>query len=72
MNNNKLNKPKFFVIGGVTLLILMIILQNMASVETRILFLSVTMPRAALLVITLLVGFFLGLTAAFGLAGKNK
>lgn len=39
---------------------LIVILQNMQSVETRFLFFKVTMPNAVLLTLTLLVGFVIG------------
>lgn len=42
-----------------------VFLQNTQSVETRILFMSVVMPRAILLIITLLIGFVLGLIFPF-------
>lgn len=50
------------VIG--VLLIVVIILQNTDSVETKFLFLTVTMPRAALLVVTFLIGAACGMVGA--------
>lgn len=38
-------------------LVLVVVFQNREVVETRLLFATVAMPRALLLVITLLVGF---------------
>jgi len=46
------------------LLVLIVVLQNTQAVETKILFLTLTMPRAALLLGTLLVGFALGYLVA--------
>ena len=43
---------------------LVILLQNTAEVETRILFISFSMPRAFLLLFTLAIGFGLGLLTA--------
>jgi putative membrane protein len=49
------------------------ILQNTGSVETKFLFVTVTMPQAALLAITILVGVAAGILLALGLSGKwNK
>ena len=48
----------------VVLLILIVILQNTESVETKIVFVSVSMPRVVLLTVTLLVGFWIGVVAA--------
>lgn len=55
------------IIAAVTLaaLAVIVILQNTAPVETRLLFATVTMPRAALLILTTLVGFALGLLTSY-------
>lgn len=45
------------------LVILVVIAQNTAQVETRILFMSITMPRALLLATMLAFGFVLGVLA---------
>ncbi|NNC90103.1 MAG: LapA family protein [Akkermansiaceae bacterium] len=50
-------------IAGVVALIL--VLQNTDNVETRLLFTTVTMPRAVLLLITFLLGIIVGLLVAF-------
>ena len=55
---------KVALILVLTVLLVVTILQNTAAVETKFLFMTVTMPRAMLLGITLLVGFALGLIAA--------
>ena len=56
---------------------IVIALQNTDSVETQLLFVTVTMPRAVLLFITLLIGFVSGLFASMffsknGSSGKKK
>ena len=54
--------------AGIVLLIVLaviVILQNTQAVETRLLFVTVTMPRALLLLIT----FLVGLAAGFILSG---
>ena len=50
------------------LLLVFVILQNTEPVATRILFMTVTMPRAALLGLAALIGFTLGLMTAYSLA----
>jgi hypothetical protein len=44
--------------------VIIVVLQNTQSVETRILLVTLSMPRAVLLFVTLLLGFVLGLVAA--------
>ncbi|MHC4846066.1 MAG: LapA family protein [Planctomycetota bacterium] len=62
------------VVLGVLLAVLTIItvLQNTEDVSTRILFFTVTMPRAVLLFVTLLVGFILGMVVATRLDPRAK
>lgn len=57
------------VVAG--LLAIILVLQNTQEVETRLLFVTVTMPRAVLLLVTLLIGFILGLLLAGRLKGKT-
>ena len=61
------------LIGALTaiLLIVIIILQNMQSVETRILFITITMPNAVLVGFTLLIGVAAGILIALTLSGKR-
>ncbi len=49
------------------LLVLIVVFQNTQMVETRFLFVSFTLPRAALLSITFLVGTAAGLLLSFAL-----
>jgi uncharacterized integral membrane protein len=51
---------KMIVIIIVSLLVLIIVLQNTQSVETKLLFITITMPRAFLLFLTFLFGFVVG------------
>ena len=55
-----------------TVLLLILVLQNTEPVETRFLMATVTMPRAALLGVTGLIGFAIGLLLALRLSGKSK
>jgi uncharacterized integral membrane protein len=67
-----LRKTRLILIAIAALLILVIVLQNTESVETRILFLKLEMPRAALLFGTLIIGFALGVVTAGRLMKKNS
>jgi uncharacterized integral membrane protein len=50
------------------LLVLVVVLQNTEPMATRFLFITFTMPRAALLAITFLFGAAAGILLSFGLA----
>ncbi len=54
------------------LLVIIIVFQNMEDVDTKILFIDVTMPNAVLLGITFLIGTSVGLLTAFICSGKSK
>lgn len=54
------------------LLSLIVILQNTQTVETRFLFITVTLPNAALLGITLLIGIVLGILVALSLTSAKR
>ena len=58
-----MKKMKTIVIIVLTLLVLIVILQNTQAVETKLLFLTITMPKALLIIVALLVGFALGVIA---------
>lgn len=59
---------KLLVAVVAALLLLVVILQNTEQVETRVLFTTLTMPRAALLGLAALIGFTLGLVTAYSMA----
>jgi len=50
--------------AAAALVLVILILQNTQPVETHLLVMKVTMSRAVLLIVTLLIGFALGLVAA--------
>lgn len=52
------------------LLVLIVIFQNREPVETKFLFASITMPRAALLTVTMLIGIAVGMLLSLGLTKK--
>jgi uncharacterized integral membrane protein len=63
-------KLKLTVALALVLLVLVVVFQNTQPVETRFLFITFTMPRAALLAITFLVGAAAGILLSFGLAKR--
>jgi uncharacterized integral membrane protein len=63
---------KMISIAVLTLLGVVIILQNTEPVVTRILFFSITMPRAILLMGTTLIGFALGVLVSFFFQRKEQ
>ena len=60
-----MNRFKMICTALLALLGVIIILQNTAPVETKLLFLTITMPRAVLLMGTTLIGFALGVLVSF-------
>ena len=52
-------------------IVLVVVFQNTQPVETRILFMTLTMPRAALLAITMLIGIGVGILAALGILRRK-
>jgi putative membrane protein len=60
-------KLKLSVALALVLLVLIVVFQNTEPVATRFLFIIFTMPRAALLAITFLVGAAAGILLSFGL-----
>ena len=65
-----MKKFKIITIAAVSILVLIVILQNTQSVETKLLFVKITMPRAFLLMLTFLFGFIAGLLATLRLGSK--
>jgi len=63
---------KLITAAILALLGVVIILQNTEPVETKLLFLSITMPRAVLLLGTTLIGFALGVLVSLFLQRNNK
>ena len=67
-----MTRTKVVITTILALLVFIVILQNTAAVETKILFVTITMPRAVLLIGTTLVGFLLGVLVAFRMAKQKK
>ena len=55
-----MKKARLVAIIVISILVFIIFLQNTESVETKILFMQVSMPRAILLILTFIVGFVAG------------
>lgn len=64
------SKLRIAGIAIVAILVLIIVLQNTEAVETKILFMAVTVPRAVLLFGTTVVGYVLGIFTATRLARR--
>jgi len=62
---------RLIVSAIVVVLVIIVLLQNTEQVQTRLLFATITMPRAILLASTMLIGFVIGLVVA-GRARKKK
>lgn len=65
-------KAKLITAFVLAVVALVVVLQNTQPVETKFLFVAVTMPRAALLAITMLIGIAVGILIALGLSGKKS
>ena len=73
MSKGTMNKLKLIAIGVLALLVLVVVLQNTQAVETKLLFLTLTLPNAALLFGTLIIGFAIGvLTAGHIISNANR
>lgn len=59
-----MNKAKVVAIIVILLLALIVFLQNTQAVETKFLFMTITMPRVLLLMLTFIMGFIGGLIIA--------
>ena len=68
MLKGTMNKLKLVAIAVISL----VVLQNTQAVETNLLFLTVTMPRAALLFGTLIIGFAIGVLTAGHIVSTAK
>ena len=72
MLKGTVNKLKIIGIAVIVLIVLIMVLQNTQAVETKLLFLTVTMPNAALLFGTLIIGFSIGVLTAGHIVSRVK
>ena len=67
-----MKKAKFAIIIVICILALVVFLQNTEAVETRLIFITVTMSRALLLILTFVLGFVAGLITMSYMMRKPK
>ena len=67
-----MKQVKTFTLAACALLAVIVAVQNTEAVDTRLLFMTVTMPRALLLIITLLIGAAVGLVIGARLNPREK
>jgi uncharacterized integral membrane protein len=63
---------KIAAIAVIAFVVVVVVLQNTQAVETKLLFLAVTMPNAALLFGTLIIGFAIGVPTAGHIVSSAK
>ena len=66
-----MSRLKLITIAVLAVLVGILVLQNTQPVETRVLFATVTMPRAVLLFVTALIGFALGVLVSLAVVRKK-
>ncbi len=66
-----MSKFRLICAAVLALIALIIVLQNTEPVETRLLFVTLTMPRAVLLMGTTIIGFILGVLWSIRFARKS-
>ena len=66
-----MSRWKLAAVVIIGILAIIVVVQNTQSVETKLLFLTVTMPRAVLLFVTLATGFVIGVLAAEKITRKR-
>ena len=67
-----MNQLKLAAVAALALLTLIVVLQNTEPLVIKVLFFSVTAPAALLLFVTALVGFVVGVTAAYLLLRRRQ
>ena len=70
MLKEQISKLTLVAIGVIALFAVIVVSQNTQPVETKLLFLTLTLPNAALLFGTLIIGFAIGVLTA-GHIGSN-
>src|SRR6476619_2008799 len=67
-----MNKLKVVVIAVIAVVAMIVVFQNTQAVETKLLFLTLTLPNAALLFATLIIGFAIGVLTAGHIVSNAK
>jgi len=65
-----MHRAKLITAIVIAVLVVVLLLQNTDPVETRLIFMSVKMPRAMLLLVTFLLGFVAGAVVSRGFRKK--
>ena len=63
---------KLAAVAIVAILAIIVVLQNTQAVETKLLFVTITMPRAVLLFVTLVIGFVIGVLVAEKITRRRR
>ena len=72
MLKGTISKLKIVGVAVIALIVVVVVFQNTQSVETKLLFFTVTMPNAALLFGTLIIGFAIGVLTAGHIVSRAK
>ncbi len=67
-----MKKFKLIIAAALLILAIIVVFQNTAVVETKLLFATISMPRALLLLLTLLIGVAIGLILSIRVPSRNK
>jgi len=67
-----MNKVKFAAIAAIIVVVMVVVFQNTQAVETKLLFLTLTLPNAVLLFGTLIIGFAIGVLTAGHIVSRAK
>ena len=66
-----MSRWKLVLVVIIGILAIIVVVQNTQTVDTKLLFVTVTMPRAVLLFITLVIGFVIGVLSAEKITRKR-
>lgn len=66
-----MSRWKLAAVAVIAILAIIVVAQNTQAVETKLLLVTVTMPRAILLLVTMLIGFVLGILTAGRISKKS-
>lgn len=67
-----MDKTKLIIALLIAIVTVIVVLQNTEAVQTRLLFITVTMPRVLMLFLMLVIGFILGIITALSRTRKGK
>ena len=67
-----MNQTKLILITLLVIVALVLVIQNTQPVNTNILFFTITMPRAVLLLLMTLIGFVIGVFTVFHYVAKRS